>query len=175
MFLTHHFSGSLSTFSACTQQKYYIDNRFSVISWVDSGALLSREELEQLPFLYRLVVKVLLKMPNPSLPFFVLKKFPEFEGILWAVVTPSLLILYFFFNIWLFSLSGLRVGFPINLIVIFGVMIPAVIFVFFLRIQIERTILWWRNIHEPQKEWDAPKRVEELIELFEKQRMRKKS
>lgn len=136
------------------------------------AASLSRDELEQIPFRYRLLVRILLKFPNPCLPFFILRRFPEFEGIMWAVVAPILLTLYFFFNIWLFPLLAILVGFPLN--VIFGFIVPAVIFLFFLRIQIERTILWWRNIHKQSKEWEPSKRVEELIELIERQHRRKK-
>lgn len=135
-------------------------------------ASLSRDELEQIPFRYRLLVRILLKFPNPSLPFFILKRFPEFEGILWAIVVPSLLILYFFFMVWLFPFLTMLVGFPLN--VIFGFTVPAVIFLFFLRIQIERTIFWWRSIHEQPKEWEPSKRVEELIELIERHHRRKK-
>jgi len=133
--------------------------------------LLSSEELERIPLRYRLLVKILLRLPNPSLPYFILKRFPELEGFFWSLIVPLLLTLYFFFNAWAFPYLSTLVGFPLN--VIFGFIIPAVIFVFFLRIQIERTILWWKNIHSQQKEWEPSKRVEELISLLEKQRRRK--
>lgn len=134
--------------------------------------LLSRDELEQIPTRYRLLVKILLKLPNPSLPFFVLKHFPELEGILWALVAPCLLILYFFFNVWLFPFVTLRFGFPLNYV--FAVLIPAIIFVFFLRIQLERTILLWKTIHEKPREQQMYKRVEELSKLFRRQQKKKK-
>jgi hypothetical protein len=118
-------------------------------------------------------MKIFLKLPNPRLPFFILRRFPEFEGILWAVVVPILLGLYFCFSIWLFPSATLLFGFPLNYI--FGLMIPAMIFLFFLRIQLGRVILWWRNIHEPLKEWDTSKRVEEWVQLLKKQQRRKKS
>ena len=135
--------------------------------------LLSRDELERIPAQYRWLVKILLKLPNPSLPFFVLKHFPEFEGIFWALVVPCFLILYFFFNIWLFPFVTLRFGFPLNYV--FGFLIPAIIFVFFMRIQLERTILWWKSIHEEPREWQISKRVEELIELLNRRQKRKKT
>jgi len=135
--------------------------------------LLSRDELKSIPLQYRLLVKILLKLPNPSLPFFILKKFPEFEGILWAVVVPIFFMLYSFFNAWLFSFLSLSVGFPLN--VILGFVVPVVIFVFFLRIQLERMILLWRNTHHPLREWDTSKRAEEWIQLLRKQQRRKKS
>lgn len=139
----------------------------------DLVTLLSGDELERVPLQYRLLVKILLKLPNPSLPFFILKKFPGFEGILWAVVAPIFLMLYSLFNAWLFSFLTLSVGFPLN--VILGFVMPAVIFVFFLRIQLERMILLWRNIHNPLREWDTSKRAEEWIQLLRKQQRRKKS
>lgn len=135
--------------------------------------LLSRDELERIPLGYRLLVKMLLKLPNPSLPFYVLKHFPELEGVFWALVVPCFLILYFFFNIWLFTFMTLRFSFPLNYV--FGVLIPAIIFVFFLRIQLERTILWWKTIHEEPREWQTSKKVEELIELLNRQQKREKS
>jgi len=134
--------------------------------------LLSRDDLERIPTRYRWLVKILLKLPNPSLPFFALKHFPELEGIFWALVAPCFLVLYFFFNIWLFSFVTLRFGFPLNWV--FGVLIPAIIFVFFLRIQLERTILWWKSIHEEPREWQTSKRVEELIELLNRRQKKQK-
>lgn len=133
----------------------------------------SRDEIRQIPFRYRLLINTLLKLPNPSVPFFILKRFPGFEGILWAVVAPILLSLYFWFNVWLFPLLTRLIGFPLNYV--FGLMIPLVIFLFFLRIQLERTILWWRNIHEPLKQSDTSRLVEEWVQLLKKQQRKKKS
>jgi cellulose synthase/poly-beta-1,6-N-acetylglucosamine synthase-like glycosyltransferase len=135
--------------------------------------LLSQEELERIPPLYRLLVKALLKLPNPSMSFFVLKHFPELEGILWALVTPILIVLYFFFNMWLFSFVTLYFGFPLNYII--SAITPVVIFVFFLRIQLERTILWWRNVYGKPKKWQISKTVEEFVKVLEKQQKKRKS
>lgn len=132
----------------------------------------SRDELERIPTRYRWLVKVMLKLPNPSLPFFVLKHLPEFEGIFWGLVTPLFMAMYVYFFAWLIPFLTLTIGFPLN--VIFGFAIPAVVFVFFLRIQLERTILWWKGIHEEPREWQVSKRVEELIELLNRQQRRKK-
>lgn len=145
----------------------YLLTRLNVV------ALLSQDELEQIPLPYRLVVKMLLKLPNPSLPFFILKRFPEFEGILWAAGVPILLFLYFLLNFFLVAYLSLHVVFPLSVII--TLIIPIVIFLFFLRIQLERTILWWRNIHEPPKEWQTSKTMEELVELFRRQQKRKRS
>lgn len=127
---------------------------------------LSREELDQIPPRYRWLIKLFLKLPNPSFPYFVLKKLPGIEGIFWAVVTPILLTLYFLSSIWLIAFLSLHVIFPFNILL--GLLIPAVIFVFFLRIELERTILWWKNLQSPSKEWDISKAVEELSEVFKK-------
>jgi len=127
---------------------------------------LSREELDQIPPRYRWLIKLFLKLPNPGFPYFVLKKLPGIEGIFWAVVTPILLTLYFLSSIWLIAFLSLHVIFPFNILL--GLLIPAVIFVFFLRIELERTILWWKNLQSPGKEWDISKVVEELSEVFKK-------
>ena len=132
--------------------------------------MLTREELEQIPLRYRWLLKLFLRLPNPSIPFAVLKKLPEIEGVFWAVLAPIFLVLYFFFDIWLFSYLSLHFGFPLN--VFLGLLMPAVVFVFFLRIQLERMILWWRNVRAGSREWEVSRRVEELVEAFKKQRKR---
>lgn len=133
--------------------------------------MLSREELDQIPPRYRWLIKLFLRLPNPGLPFFVLRKLPGIEGIFWSVVTPILLTIYFLFSIWFVAFLSLHFIFPFNLLL--GLLIPAIIFVFFLRIQLERTILWWKSLQSPGKEWDISKVVEELAELTRKQRQRK--
>jgi len=133
--------------------------------------LLSREELEQIPVHYRLLVKLLLKLPNPEFPHFILKKLPEIEGVFWALVVPILLTLYFFFSVWLFAFLTWIIGFPLNIVI--GFLVPAVIFVFFLRTQLERAILFWRSVHEQPKEWETSKRVEKLMEIFNRPKRKK--
>jgi len=140
---------------------------------LEFDALLSHDELKRIPVRYRLLIKMLLQLPNPRLPFFVLKHFPELEGILWAMIAPLFLVLYFLFSLWLFSFATIHFGFPLNYV--FGFSISATIFVFFLRIQLERTIIWWKNIQKEPKEWQTAKRVKELVEILNKQQTRKKS
>lgn len=135
--------------------------------------LLGREELERIPARYRLLVKIMLKFPNPSLPFLVLKHLPAFEGIFWAILMPLFLAFLGTTYFWFIPFLSVHFPFPLNLIIAF--LIPASIFVFFLRIQLERTILWWRSIHEEPREWQTSKRVEEFIEILNKQQKRKKS
>jgi len=133
---------------------------------------LSREELDRIPPRYRWLIKLFLKLPNPGFPYFVLKKLPEIEGIFWAIVTPFLLTLYFLSSIWLIAFLSLHFIFPFNLLL--GLFIPAIIFVFFLRIQLERTILWWKSLQNSHNEWDISKAVEELAELTRKQKAKAK-
>jgi len=145
--------------------------RISVVtSLLELKVLLSQDELERIPTHYRLFVKILLKLPNPGLPFFILKRFPGFEGIFWALVVPIFLALYSFFTLWLFSFATIHFGFPSNYVL--GVLIPAIILIFFLRIQLERTVLWWKNINEQPREWQISKKVEELAEILNRQRKR---
>jgi len=118
-------------------------------------------------------MKMLLKLPNPSLPFFILRRIPEFEGILWAMIVPILLILYFWFSIWSFPYFTILFGYPLNVISAF--LIPAMIFVLFLRVQLERGILLWRSISRPSKAWDPSKRAKELIDLLKKQQRKTRS
>jgi len=129
--------------------------------------MLSREELNEIPLRYRWLVKLLLRLPNPSLPYFVLRRLPEMEGFFWAIVTPVFLVLYFFFSVWLVNVLSLRVVFPFNLLL--GLLIPTVIFVLFLRVQLERAVHWWRNLKSPHGEWQTSKVAKELEELFKKQ------
>jgi hypothetical protein len=116
------------------------------------------------------LIRILLKLPNPSLPFFILRRIPELEGILWAMIMPILLISYLWFSMWSFPHFTLLFGYPLNVISAF--LIPAVIFAFFLRMQLERVILSWRSINRSSREWDPTRRVEELIDVLKKQQRR---
>jgi len=134
--------------------------------------MLTHEELERIPLRYRLFVKILLKIPIPNVPFWVLRHFPEFEGFFWALVVPISLAVFFWAELWFIPFLSFHFDFPWNVII--GSLIPAIPFVFFLRIQLERTILWWRNIHEKPREWQISKNVEELVELLNRQQKRNK-
>jgi len=125
-------------------------------------------ELQHLPRHYRWLLKLFLKLPTPGFPYFVLKRLPEIEGVFWAVGIPVFLVAYFLFSVWLVAFLSLHVVFPLNLML--GLLIPAVIFVFFLRIQLKRTILWWRSLQNPSRRWDVSKAVEEYAELIRKQK-----
>jgi len=126
--------------------------------------LITREELERVPLRYRWLLKLLLKFPNPS----IFSKFPGIEGVFWAIVAPIFLILYFLTSVGMVAFLSLIFIFPFNIVL--GLLIPGIIFVFFLRIQVERTLQMWRNIHTPIKNWDIAKTAEELLEIFKKQK-----
>lgn len=130
--------------------------------------MLSREELEQIPRRYRWLLRLLMKLPDPSFPDFILKRLPGIEGIYWAVIVPIFFIIYFFFSIWLVSFLSFNVTFPFN--VLFGLSIPAIFLVIFIRVQLERAIAFWRSLKGSEKEWNVSKIVEELEELSRRQK-----
>jgi hypothetical protein len=112
-----------------------------------------------------------MKLPNPSFPYFVLKRLPSIEGIYWVVVFPVAFLLYYFFSVWFLVFLSWHVVFPFNVLV--WLLIPTMIFVVFLRIQFERTVAWWKGLKSPSKEWDVSKAIEELAELQRRQRQRR--
>lgn len=132
--------------------------------------MLSQEELERVPLRYRWLLKLFLKFPSPGFPDFLLRRLPSIQGIFWAIVAPIFVIIYFFFGIWLISYLSLYVLFPFN--VFLGLFLPGVIFVIFLRIQIERTIAWWKNLRSPTKDWDISKVVDEYTRLTNEKKRR---
>jgi hypothetical protein len=71
--------------------------------------------------------------------------------------------------VWLFVTFS---GFPFPLNVLTGLLMPGVIFVFFLRIQLERALVFWRSLSS-SKEWRVSEVTEELIEIFRKQQEKK--
>jgi hypothetical protein len=137
-----------------------------------SQPLLSGEELEQIPKRYRWLLALFQKFPNPSFPYFVLKRLPWIEGIFWTLIFPIFFLLYYFFSVWFLAFLSLYVAFPLNAMV--WLAIPTALFVIFLRIQLERTIVWWKGLKSPMKEWDVSKTVEEFVELKRKQRNQQK-
>jgi hypothetical protein len=122
---------------------------------------------EKILLLYRFLEKLMLRLPNPSFPFFVLRRFSSFEGIFCAVILPLFVFFSGILVLWLFPMASLAFGFPLNVVV---TLLPtAMILVVFLRVQMERKISWWRSIFGPPVEWNASKSLDELTELFKKQ------
>lgn len=129
--------------------------------------MLSSEDLEQVPRRYRWLLKLFLKLPNPRFPYFLLQKLPEIEGFFWALIIPVFLVVYFLFSFWLFVALSRLIVFPFDFLI--GFFIPAIIFVFFLRIQLGRTLVWWKSLRHSPRKWQVSEVLDELAELFEKQ------
>jgi len=125
-----------------------------------------------MPRRYRIFTKLLLKLPNPSIPFFVVKRFHLLEGLLYGLLLPIFMFLSAVFTLILFPTSMLAFAFPLNYMVL--LILPSVLFVIFLRIELERTINWWRSAFGAPTEWDSSKSVEELVQLFKKQQNKAK-
>ena len=88
---------------------------------------LKRIEEKDLPILYRLLFKIPLKSLGSS------------SGAFWALVCPILLLLNFFFDFFIL------VYFPFPINIILALVVPAVVFILFVRVILERFINWWNN------------------------------
>jgi len=116
---------------------------------------------------YRLFAKILLKLPNPNIPFFVMKRFPLVEGIFYGLMLPVFMFLFGAFMLWLLPTATLVFAFPLNVLIV--LLPPTVIFVVYVRMELERTINWWRSVFGSPTVWDSAKSTAELVELFKKQ------
>jgi len=138
--------------------------------------LSNRSDIENLyremPLRYRLFSKLLLKLPNPSMPFLVLKRFHLFEGLFYGLLLPLFMFLSGVFLLLLFPVATQTFAFPLNYVVV--LILPTVIFLFYVRIELERTINWWRSVFGSPTEWDSAKSVDELIQIFKKQQIKAK-
>ena len=88
---------------------------------------LKRIEEKDLPIPYRFLIKIPLKSLGSS------------SGIFWALVCPILIFLNFFFDFFIL----VYFSFPINIIL--ALVVPAVVFILFVRVVLERFINWWNN------------------------------
>ena len=110
---------------------------------------LKRIEEEDLPILYRLLIKIPLKSLGSS------------SGIFWALVCPILVFLNFFFDFFIL----VYFSFPINIILALAV--PAVVFILFVRVILERFINWWNNfVVSGYVKRDLEKVLDEYITLI---------
>jgi hypothetical protein len=134
--------------------------------------LLTSEDLEQVPKRYRWLLKLFLRLPNPRFPYFLLRKLPEIEGFFWALIVPVFLLVYFLFSFWLFVTLSRLIVFPLDFLI--GFSIPAIIFVLFLRIQLGRTLAWWKSLKHSSRKWQVSEVLDDLVELFEKQQKNKR-
>jgi len=132
----------------------------------DLKSLYSRMQLR-----HRLVVKLLMKIPIPSMPFIITKKLPLLEGIFHGLVLPVFVFLIGIFTYWLIPTATIMLGFPLNIAMILIVLtLP---FALFARIELERSIHWWRSAFGSSTQWNTSKTAEELVELFEKQQRKR--
>ena len=114
---------------------------------------MEKQELRQLnrdslPWFYRL----LLRIPMANM----------FEGassgIFWAIIVPCFLAVEFILSIFLL----VYFVFPIN-IIIAGI-VPATIFLIFVRISLERFINWWNASIDTSFKWNVERMAQEYID-----------
>lgn len=126
-----------------------------------------REGDTNLPRFYRW----LLKIPLPDY-FGLLEKLPLLAGSfvysltlcgLWILVILPLPILVFTYPF---------VGFPLN--VILGLSIPAIVTMFWARIQVERVLILWKSMQIQRSQGNIEKMVTEYVELINRRRKRRK-
>jgi hypothetical protein len=130
------------------------------------------EEFEQAPRLFRWLLKLLLRVPIPGFPYFIVSKLPWFEGIFWALGVPLLLAMYLMISVWLVAYLSIHVAFPANIII--GLSVPSTVFIFFLRIQVERTLRFFQHLRAPPQEWNVSESVDRLVQIIDEQRKQKK-
>jgi len=116
--------------------------------------ILRRIEAKDLPWFYRLILKV------PGTSFL-----ESAGGIFWGVLIPIFLMGEFFLSLYLL----LSFSFPVN--VILTSVIPAVSFALFVKISLKRFINWWNaTFGEPGFKWDVEKAVEEYVNLLKRKK-----
>lgn len=128
---------------------------------------------QEMPLGYRIFTKLLLKLPSPKIPFFILQRFPLIEGILHGLMMPIFMYLVGVITLWLLVTTTIVVGFPLNIIIV--LIPPTVIFAIYVRNQLERAITWWRSTFGSPIKWDSSKSISELIELFKDQQKKAKT
>lgn len=125
--------------------------------------------LRQMPLDERLLVKVLLKFPTVRAPFFI-RRLRSVYGFLCVTAQLSLVTVYGFLTLMIFSAATDILGFPLNVLI--GLILPVIAFLVFLRFQLIRTINWWNSVFNSSRTWD-PKSIDEYIELVMRQRQRR--
>lgn len=128
---------------------------------------------QEMPRRYRIFTKLMLKLPSPRIPFFVLQRFPLIEGILHGLMMPIFMYVIGIITLWLLVTTTIAVGFPLNIIIV--LVPPTAIFAIYARNQLERTISWWKTTFGSPIKWDTSKSVSELIELFKDQQKKAKT
>ena len=125
------------------------------------------EEKEvKLPFWYRWI----LKLPAPNM--FLSRRFPVITGLLLFGILPTLIVFFSFFGVF-FILASPVLDFPLNYIL--ALLVPGVFALFWLRLQLERALNWWKSMREQPMHWDVEKSVEEYTNLLKEQRKKKEA
>ena len=125
----------------------------------------------EMPLRYRLLAKLLKKIPIPRMPFLITRKLPLVEGVFHGMMLPIFVFLVGILMFWLIPTATLVFGFPLNIAVLSIVL--GLFVALFARIELERSIHWWRAVFGSPAQWDTSKTIEELVELFKKQQRKK--
>jgi len=125
----------------------------------------------EMPLRYRLLVKLLRKIPIPRMPFLITRKLPLVEGIFHGMMLPVFVFLVGIFMYWLIPAATHVFGFPMNIAILLIVL--SLFVALFARIELERSIHWWKAMFGSPVQWDTSKTLEELVELFKKQQRNK--
>lgn len=121
---------------------------------------------------HQILVKLLMKIPIPGMPFIISRKLPLLEGIFHGMILPVFVFLIGIFTYWLIPTATIMFGFPSNIVIILIVLtLP---FALFARIELERSINWWKGAFGSSTQWDTSKTAQELVELFKKQQEKTK-
>jgi len=86
------------------------------------------------------------------------------------MILPVFVFLIRIFTYWLIPTATIMFGFPLNIAIILAVM--ALPFALFARVELERSINWWKSAFGSSTQWDTSKTAQELVELFRKQQKR---
>lgn len=125
----------------------------------------------QMPRRYRLVTKLLIRLPDPTIPFFILKKFSMFEGIFYGILLPVFVFMSGVATLWLYPVATAKFGFPLNIVIV--LLLPITVFAIAARVELQRAINFWEAINEPSRKLEGSKSIDKLIELFKKQQSNK--
>jgi len=125
--------------------------------------------VSQMPLDYRVLTKMLLSLPTGKTPFFIFKGLPMIQTIVSCITLMSLVAVYSFFSVLVYWVATQILFFPLN--ALFGLILPTIAFLFFLRSQLMKEIRWWRSVFNSIITWD-PSTIDEYIELVKRQQHR---
>ena len=104
--------------------------------------------------------RLILKIPKTNLV-------ESASGVFWAIIVPLFIFVDSLINLYLF----MWLPFPVNVALV-GI-VPALVFLVFLRIGLGRFINFWNlNFVRSRLEWNIKEKTKEYIDLLNKQRKR---